>query len=119
MTDLLLDDDGDLAVDANDIAVIDAADEVAQRLRNRLKLFRGEWFLDVTRGVPYREEVFAKRNSPARVGAAIKREILTTSGVLELLEYDQEIDASARSLTVTFKVRATSGEIVEISEALP
>jgi hypothetical protein len=119
MTDIFLDETGDLAIDANELVLVSAADEVAQRLRCRLRSFLGDWFLNVTQGVPYRDEVFAKRNAPSRVEAAIKKEILTTSGVQELLEYTQVLDGSTRRMTVDFKVRATDGTIVEFSEAIP
>lgn len=119
MTDIKLNDDHDLALENNRLVLLSGADEVAQRLRCRLKMFRGEWFLNVTRGVDYRGEVFVKRNAPTRVEAELKRAILTTSGVLELLEYSQVIDAAVRSMTVDFKVKATDGDIVEFSEAIP
>lgn len=119
MTDLKLDGNHDLAVEGNTLVLIEGADEVTQRLRCRLLTFRGEWFLNEARGVPYYQEVFVKRNPPTRVEAAIKREILTTPGVLELLEYAQDINIATRLLTVTFKARATDGQIIDFSEAIP
>ncbi len=119
MTDIKIDSEtGDLAVEGNELVLIAGADEVEQRLRRRLAMFRGEWFLNTTRGVPYRTEIFVKGVSPERIAASIKREILTTSGVLALLEYDQAFDSAQRKLTVTFKVQATDGEIIELSEVL-
>jgi hypothetical protein len=119
MTDLKLDDDGDLALEGNSLVLISGGDEVAQRLLNRLRLWRGEWFLNLNRGTPYREEIFVKRTALSRIESAIKREILTTSGVLELLEYTQDLDIATRRLTVSFKAKATDGTIVEFNEVLP
>ncbi len=118
MPDIKLDDDHDLALEANELVIIAGADEVAQRLRCRLKMFRGEWFLNTERGVPFRTEIFVKGINPDRIAAAIKREILTTSGVLALLEYSQEFDSAQRQMAVSFRVQATDGEIIELSEVL-
>lgn len=118
MTDIALDTDGDLELSGNELVLIAGADEVTQRLRCRLRMIRGEWFLDEGRGVPFRELLWVKGTSLSRIASAIKREILTVSGVLELLSYDQIFDSAARSLTVTFQVRATDGQIVEYSEVL-
>lgn len=119
MTEIKLDDDNDLAVENNSLVLIAGADEVTQRLRSRLRMWRGEWFLDLTRGVPYRQEIFVKGNAPSRIQAAIQKEIATVSGVQELLEYSQDIDTATRALSVTFKARATDGIIIEFSEAIP
>lgn len=108
----------DLAVENNELILITGADEVTQRLRARLKMFRGEWFLGVNRGVPYRQEIFVKGVSSDRIAAAIKREILTTSGVLQLLSYDQEFDGATRRLNINFRIQASDGEIIDFSEAL-
>ncbi len=119
MTTLKLDPTtNDFAVEANTLVLISSTDEVEQRLRSRLKMFRGEWFLNPGRGVPYRTEIFVKGIDPARIAAAFKREILTTSGVLELLAYDQELDSATRTLTVTFRVLSTDGDIIEIREVI-
>lgn len=115
MTDIKLNETtNDLAVEGNELVLITGADEVEQRLRNRLRMYRGEWFLDTLRGVPYRQTVLAKGMSLERIAAAIKREILTTSGVLALLSYDQSFDSAQRNLTVSFQVQATDGAVVEI-----
>ena len=46
MTDILQDDDGDINVTNNRLGFVNGADEVEQLLRQRLRTFFGEWFLD-------------------------------------------------------------------------
>jgi hypothetical protein len=108
----------DLEVANNSLIIINGADEVTQRVRARLKLWRGEWFLNLNRGTPYREIIFAKGTSPDTIASAIKREILTTSGVVELLKYSQEIDAVTRKMTIDTSFSAEDGTIIELSEEI-
>lgn len=108
----------DLAISNNKLSLISGADEVTQRLRSRLKMFRGEWFLDLNKGVPYRTEVFVKGISTERIASAIKREILTTPGVLQLLSYSQSLDGASRLLSVDFQVLTSDGEIIFFSEGV-
>lgn len=118
MTTLKLDSDHDVAIVSNAPVLVSGADEVLQRLKNRLKTFEGEWFLDTRIGLPFYREIFVKNPRGDRVASYIKREIINTPGVLELLEYTQTIGTSARTLTVSFKVLATDGAIIEHSEGL-
>lgn len=109
----------DLAVVNNQLQMLSNADEVTQNLRTRLKMFLGEWFLDLFKGVPYREEILGKGNSDARIGAAIKKVILETPGVIQLMSYSQTIDAAARKLSVEFRAQAADGAIIDFSEVIP
>jgi hypothetical protein len=119
MTDFALDDDHDLAVENNNLVIIEGADEVGQRLKTNLKLFQGEWFLNQTIGVPYFQEIFRKGISPDRIAAFFKREILITPGVIQLLEYDQQIDAATRLLTISFKAQVSNGSIIQVTQGVP
>lgn len=110
----------DIMLVNNSISVLKGGpDETAQRLRARLKFWRAEWFLDLTKGTPYRETIFAVGVTAEARAAAIKREILTTPGVEVLLSYDQSIDNVTRKMTVSFSVKSTDGEIIDFSEEIP
>lgn len=43
-----------------DVMFIDDVERVAQQIKIQLLTFLGEWFLDVTHGVPYLEYVLVK-----------------------------------------------------------
>lgn len=117
MTDIRQTEDGDIYVAKNTLTFINGGDEVVQLLRQRLKTFLGEWFLDTRMGVPYFQEIFKKNPSPIAVEAAFKNVILATPGVLELSEFSLDIDSSLRELTVTLKAVGTDG-IIDFSEVL-
>jgi len=91
--DLFLRDDGSLAV------VLDA-EAVGQHVRQRLKTFEGEWFLDNTAGVPWLQEILGKGYDPALSEAVIKGEILDTHGVTELADFNIGYSRATRELLV-------------------
>jgi len=117
MTDILQDEDGDVNVTNNQTSLVNGANEVMQLLRQRLRTFLAEWFLDTTIGIPYFQDIFKKNPSPIAMESAFKNEILNTPGVLELSEFELEVDPSLRTLTVTGRAVVTDG-IIDFSEVL-
>lgn len=66
---------------------------VGQACLTRLKLCRGEWFLDQTAGVPYSTEVFVE-GGRLTADQAVKAAILGTQGVNKLVSYSSNITAN-------------------------
>ncbi len=71
---------------------------VAQAISTRLKLWKGEWFLDTTVGTPWTQSILGRSVNP---DAYIKQAILSTPGVNGLVSYNSSYDGKARALTVT------------------
>lgn len=111
MSDLLQDTYGDLVFTSNVLTFVEGADEVVQRLRQRLRTFFGEWFLNTSLGIPYFQEILKKNPQQGVVDAILKKHIVNTPGVIKLLEYAFETNASARTSTLTFKVLSVDGPI--------
>jgi hypothetical protein len=112
MKDLALDKDThDLYFVDSSIQVVNDLDSVEQRLKTRLLFYLKEWFLDTTAGVPFYTDLLIKNPNIPDIENILKAKILDTPEVIELLEFDTVYAASARSLEVTFKVRATYGYI--------
>jgi hypothetical protein len=92
-----------------------AAQEVAQNISQRLRTFQGEWFLEITIGVPYLQQIFTKGIDAATVEGLLKREILSTPFVKALTSFTLTLNNSSRVATCTFSVDttfgATSGEV--------
>lgn len=104
---------GDLVISARGLRLTTTgAEALAQKLRVRLSMFKGEWFLDTRVGVPYYTDVFGQRSHSA-VEALLRRVILTCPGVSSLERFALT-EVSARAMALTFSARATSGEIVQI-----
>jgi hypothetical protein len=91
--DLHLGDDGDLAT------VRDAA-AVAQHVKQHLKFWEGEWFLDTTAGVPWIRFVFVKPFDRAVAEAVVKDALLSVPGVTEILAFDAAFHPERRHFEV-------------------
>jgi hypothetical protein len=89
--DLYLEADGNLAM-------VEDAEAVGQHVRQRLKTFAGEWFIDKNAGVKWLTEVLGRRYDPALAEALIKAEILRTDGVTEITSFSVRFDRVERRL---------------------
>jgi len=118
MSDILLDDNWDIDTTANSLSLVTKADEVRQLWHQRMQTFFGEWFLDVTVGIPYIQAIFNKQTDINIVRSLLLSETVNTTGILEVLTFDLSFDRSARSLRLDASVRAYD-EIINFSEVLP
>ena len=84
---------------------------VAQAVATRLRLFSGEWFLDVTEGTPYVQAVFGKHTAQTD-GPALRERVLDTEGVTGLAAFETVYDGEARRLTVNATIETVYGEAV-------
>lgn len=102
---------GDLRISGTRIAKLATfGDAVAQAVSVALSWWRGEWFLDTSRGVPYLDEVFATGVSEASVEAILKREALKVDGVKRVIECTVTIDRSRRFGGAELVIETTGGE---------
>ena len=86
----------------------DSPDAVAQAVQTRLLLLLGEWFLDITEGMPWSTEVLGKYTGDT-YDSAIRQRILGTPGVTELTDYSSTLDSVKRTLTVTATINTIYG----------
>jgi hypothetical protein len=117
MADITLDDDGDIFIDVDDLVLTSGIDGIVQHLRQRLRMFLGEWFLDLRRGVAYFQQILLKNPNPSIVDSVLKKEIINTPGILQLTFFDMSL-SNNRELTVSFKALTQEGEI-NFSEVIP
>jgi len=87
---------------------------VAQSVLTRLRLFEGEWFLDVTEGTPWLQQIVGK--SPKAIyDLAIRTRVLETPGVTGIENYASIIDGATRALRVSMNVQTIfSQEAVQV-----
>jgi hypothetical protein len=88
---------------------VNSAEAVAQAVMTRLKLWRGEWFVDPRDGTPWLEQITGAHNQGVR-DMAIKQRILQTPGVLAITQYHSSLDPVTRKFAVTATVRTVFGE---------
>ena len=113
-TDLELDPTThDIFVSIKDLSIIqDTTDAIVQRLRIRLKFFRGEWFLNKLFGVPYHQRVFNKSITKSQADGIFRSEILSTPGVVEIITFTSTLNNSSREYTLSFSCRASTGDTI-------
>jgi hypothetical protein len=78
---------------------VNQPEAVAQAVLTRMKLFAGEWFLDITDGMDWHGKVLGNRTSILR-DAAIKKRILDTPGVNSIISYQSNFDGNTRKFNV-------------------
>jgi len=109
-----LDANGDYTFGTGDDFHTNTPETVAQAIKTRLKLWKGESFHDLDDGTPYREAVLDKSRNP---DVAIKQRILGTPGVSELQTFASTYDGNRRRLVVSARVQTIYGA-VDINETL-
>jgi len=82
------------------LAMVTGAHAVGQHVRQRLKTFQGEWFLDTTAGVPWLEQIMGSEYDPALAGAVVKAEILDTDAVTEITAFSVSFNRTLRRLEI-------------------
>lgn len=78
------------------------AEEIAQHIRVRLRLIRGEVQTNTTLGMRYLGFLLDKATAPERKEGEIIDTILGTPGVLSVDTFSSELNESNRELSVTF-----------------
>jgi hypothetical protein len=81
---------------------------VAQAILTALLLHQGEFFLDVTVGMPWESQVLGY-NTKSLYDAAIKAEILSVQGVSSISSYSSSLDPKTRHLTVDVTINTIYG----------
>lgn len=77
----------------------DSPETVGQRVETRLSLFTGTWFTDTSDGTPYDTQLLGERTK-AIYDAMVRRRILRTPGVIQIAEYDSQINVDTRKVTI-------------------
>lgn len=85
---------------------------IRQAVNIRLLTFLGEWFLDVTRGVPYFQTILGVKSPDlVAIKAALTAQILDVQGVNSITSVVLAFDSTARLLSVAWTADTTLGAI--------
>lgn len=109
MMDMTYEDDNDIVIKNGDIEVVDEPQASAQRMRDRLLTFRGEWFLNLQFGVPYRDNILIKNPRADVISAILKAEMLK-SAEGTFTSFESSFNQKTRALTVSATMETTDGE---------
>jgi hypothetical protein len=111
MIDLKLNEENDLEIRDFDLQLIDSIDQVVQNLKIRLKFILGEWYLDITQGIPYYEDIFIKSPNQITVETVFKNEILSTDTVEEITRFRSNFQPNLREFNMIFSVIVEDQEL--------
>ena len=87
--------------------LVDSPEMVAQSVLTRLRLWSGEWFLDVTEGTPWMTQILGE-NTKSLYDLAIQSRVLQTQGVTGIKDYSSSLEN--RVLTVTMTIDTQYGQ---------
>lgn len=80
---------------------------------HQLRMFFGEYFLDITDGLPWFQAVLGK-NPQGVAEQAIKQAIITSPGVIALTSFSFNSDRDTRSITVDASVIDVNNELIRV-----
>jgi len=87
-------------------------DAVSQAILTRLKLLLGEWWEDISDGLPLFQSILGVANTTNNKQTAdilIQDRILNTQGVLNIENYSSSVDSKTRQFTVKCNVNTIYG----------
>lgn len=108
----------DLVIKDGDLSFLNLEERVAQQaLKINLLTFEGEWFLDITHGVPYFQSILRKGVSKDVIDSVFKQTILSSYNIVEILDFKSSI--RERGYYIDFlNASTTSGGIVSVTDQL-
>ena len=92
------------------------AEAVAQTVKTRLRLFLGEYFRDITVGVPWLDQgngeagILAKGFSQDQVESLLRLTIQQTDGVLQILSFSSDYSIHTRKISIQTTILTKYGE---------
>ncbi len=87
---------------------IDVPAAVGQAVGTRLKLWRGEWSFDTSKGTPYLDGIIGK-HSKSDADQTIQMQTNDTTGMVDIQKYDSSVDTVKRSLSVEMSIDTIFG----------
>lgn len=100
------------------VQILRGADAVVQKIRQRFRFFKGEWFLDQRLGIPFLTAIFIKAPSQILINTIFQQVLTGTPGVASVTSFDASLDRVTRTLTVNFTAVLVDGTQV-IAQAEP
>lgn len=91
--------------------LVDTPEAVAQAVMTALKLFRGEWFIDISAGVPYLTKVLGF-GTMTEYDFEIQDAITGTTGVVEITDYASYYNPSTRGVSIQATINTLYGQTI-------
>ena len=82
-----------------DLEIVEGLESVRQRVIERLRFWRSEWFASGDAGVPYREEIFRDATGVGLASAVISDRIRDVADVTGVADVSVAIDGPTRRMS--------------------
>ena len=99
----------DLIIADGDLIAIDNAERVAQQIKIQLLTWLGEWFLDITHGVPYLDYILVKNPNIELARSIFKEQIMKVDDVNDVTSLEIYYNATERTMTVEYETSTSYG----------
>lgn len=101
----------DIVIEDFDLQLVTDDLFLIQKLKIKLSFFYSEWFLDLTQGIKYYDEVLIKNPNLTTIDNIFKLTIMEDGYFSSLLEYQSDFDLQNRQFSISFKAVKNTGEI--------
>ena len=102
---------GDIQISKRNVTVATDTDALSQLCESRLLMFKNDYFLDKTQGIPYISQVFVKTSDKSLVDSFFKSVLLDTPDVNSLISFVGDYDGRTRTYHIKFEVDTSIGTI--------
>ena len=110
--------DGYLHIEDGKVVFLYDIDAVAQNIYQTLRLFKGEFFLDTTKGIPYKQTIFKKSTSVEYISSIFESAISRVNGVISIEKFEYDYSSITREFIIRdMKVICQDG-VIEAKEVL-
>ena len=100
---------GDATVRGGDVVMIDEPLATRQRLEQKFRLWRGEWFLNINTGFPWLEDVLGQRPRPEVLRSLVHDLVTNDPGVRSMDNLTLTFEGVDRQLRIVFTATLTTG----------
>jgi len=92
------------------IAMVSEGEQVVQHVRTRLQFYLGEWFLDLSAGTPWLQEIFVTPTNLSNIESILKARIALTPELSSIVDFSMAIGGPTnRSLRINFEAQTSYG----------
>jgi len=116
MSDLKLDNNGDLDITAHKASLTSGEVAIEQAIRIRLQTFEGEHFLDIRIGIPYFSKILIKNADLDLVHGIFRQAIRQSPGITDVIDLTLIHNPANRTLEIDFQALMDDGAILRPSE---
>jgi hypothetical protein len=104
----------DLDIINGDLYLVTGSDAIAQDLQQTLQLWLGEWFLDTTKGVPFKQHILIKNPNIDIVQADLITAAASVSGVTQILDVQFNYSNVNRTFSASMVAQTSNGQAVTV-----